>query len=837
MNYTSKRRHFYLIFTIFFLNLSTFVFSGDTLTSTQSLTHGQTLLSAGKIFELGFFTPDKNSHNSYIGIWYKNIPTTTYVWVANRDNPVTNSSGVFKIFNQSLALFNQFQIPIWKSNQTNATNPVVQLLDTGNLVLKERGAVKGKFLWQSFDYPTDTLLPDMKLGWDLNRGLNRYISSWKRRDDPGVGDFEFNLNFHGFPEVFLLNNGHRFYRSGPWNGLRFSGVPEMKSSNEISFNFEVTKEETFYSFHISSNTLYSRLTVTSSGELQRFTWIPDTQIWNQFWYAPKDQCDHYLECGAYGICDSNASPVCKCMRGFEPRNPQAWDLRDGSGGCVRKTKLECLNDKFLHMKNMKLPESNATFVDRNVGIKECEIMCSKNCSCAAFGNWNVSNGGSGCVFWVGELLDMRQYSGGGGQDLFVRLAASDIGNGKHLDSLIIGISVGLGVLVLGLGGCIWKKKRFLSAFKQHKVGNGQQRSQDLLINEVVISSKRDYSGEKDQDELELPLFDFGTISTATDNFSDDNKLGQGGFGCVYKARLVEGQEVAVKRLSRNSGQGVEEFKNEVKLIARLQHRNLVRLLGCCIESDEKMLIYELLENRSLDSVLFNKAKSSLLNWQRRFNIVCGIARGLLYLHQDSRFRIIHRDMKASNILLDGEWNPKISDFGMARIFGGDQTEANTVRVVGTYGYMSPEYAMDGNFSVKSDVFSFGVLVLEIVSGNKNRGFYHSNSELNLLGHAWRLWKDENGLELLDTSVGSTFSASEVLRCIQVGLLCVQERAEDRPTMASVVLMLSSENATMAQPKTPGYCLGRNPFETDSSSGKQDETFTVNQVTVSMLHAR
>ncbi|KAG4999421.1 hypothetical protein JHK87_020493 [Glycine soja] len=364
-----------------------------------------------------------------------------------------------------------------------------------------------------------------------------------------------------------------------------------------------------------------------------------------------------------------------------------------------------------------------------------------------------------------------------------------------------------------------------------------ERSQDLLMNEGVFSSNREQTGESNMDDLELPLFDFNTITMATNNFSDENKLGQGGFGIVYKGRLMEGQNIAVKRLSKNSGQGIDEFKNEVKLIVKLQHRNLVRLLGCSIQMDEKMLVYEYMENRSLDAILFDKTKRSSLDWQRRFNIICGIARGLLYLHQDSRFRIIHRDLKASNILLDKEMNPKISDFGMARIFGTDQTEANTMRVVGTYGYMSPEYAMDGIFSVKSDVFSFGVLVLEIISGKKNRGFYSANKELNLLGHAWKLWKEENALELIDPSIDNSYSESEVLRCIQVGLLCVQERAEDRPTMASVVLMLSSDTASMSQPKNPGFCLGRNPMETDSSSSKQEESCTVNQVTVTMLDAR
>ncbi|XP_057752417.1 receptor-like serine/threonine-protein kinase SD1-8 isoform X3 [Arachis stenosperma] len=418
---------------------------------------------------------------------------------------------------------------------------------------------------------------------------------------------------------------------------------------------------------------------------------------------------------------------------------------------------------------------------------------------------------------------------------------TESGDGSHNTAKVVGIIVGGAALILlALAICLllWKKRKFPCMLERETVHRGSlERSQDLLMTEVVFSSNREQSGERKIDDLELPLFDFNTLTMATKNFSEENKLGQGGFGVVYKGRLMEGQEIAVKRLSKNSGQGVEEFKNEVKLIVKLQHRNLVRLLGCSIQMDEKMLVYEYLENRSLDGILFDKAKSSSLDWPRRFSIICGIARGLLYLHHDSRFKIIHRDLKASNILLDKEMNPKISDFGMARIFSTNQTEANTMRVVGTYGYMSPEYAMDGIFSVKSDVFSFGVLVLEIITGKKNRGFYYANAELNLLGHAWKQWNEGNALELIDSSIDNSYSSSEVLRCVQVGLLCVQERAEDRPTMSSVVLMLSSETASMPQPKNPGFCLGRNPMETDSSSSKQDETFTVNQVTVTMLNAR
>ncbi|XP_052114851.1 receptor-like serine/threonine-protein kinase SD1-8 isoform X1 [Arachis duranensis] len=827
--------------------------SSDTLTKSQILRTNQTLLSPKGIFQLGFFSPtDDDSTSLYLAIWYNNILPRTVVWVANRDTPLQSSTGFLQIAETgSINIVNHSLKSIWSSNQTTQQpqNPVLKLLDSGNLVLRESNENDdpSKFLWQSFDYPTDTLLSGMKLGWNLDTNTEKHLTSWKFQDQaPSTGDYSFKMNFHGLPEIFLWNKDKITYRSGPWNGARFSGVPEMQPvTDSIKFTFHVDEHQVYYTFFIGNESLFSRLLVSSSGELQRLTWIESTQAWNKFWYAPKDQCDYYRECGAYGVCDANASPVCQCVKGFRPKNPQAWNLRDGSNGCVRKTELECESDGFLKMGNVKLPETTSVFVNRSMGIMECGEVCRRNCSCTAYANIEITGGGSGCVMWIGPLLDIRRYPSGG-QDLYVRLAASDLadtesGDGSHNTAKVVGIIVGGAALILlALAICflLWKKRKFPCMLERETVHRGSlERSQDLLMTEVVFSSNREQSSERKIDDLELPLFDFNTLTMATKNFSEENKLGQGGFGVVYKGRLMEGQEIAVKRLSKNSGQGVEEFKNEVKLIVKLQHRNLVRLLGCSIQMDEKMLVYEYLENRSLDGILFDKAKSSSLDWPRRFSIICGIARGLLYLHHDSRFKIIHRDLKASNILLDKEMNPKISDFGMARIFSTNQTEANTMRVVGTYGYMSPEYAMDGIFSVKSDVFSFGVLVLEIITGKKNRGFYYANAELNLLGHAWKQWNEGNALELIDSSIDNSYSSSEVLRCVQVGLLCVQERAEDRPTMSSVVLMLSSETASMPQPKNPGFCLGRNPMETDSSSSKQDETFTVNQVTVTMLNAR
>ncbi|XP_068639276.1 cysteine-rich receptor-like protein kinase 10 [Aristolochia californica] len=310
-----------------------------------------------------------------------------------------------------------------------------------------------------------------------------------------------------------------------------------------------------------------------------------------------------------------------------------------------------------------------------------------------------------------------------------------------------------------------------------------------------------FGGDED-----LLQFDFGRIKAATNNFSQANKLGEGGFGPVYKGKLSSGREIAVKRLSVNSGQGVQEFKNEVVLIAKLQHRNLVRHLGCCIQGQEKLLIYEFVVNKSLDCYLFDPVKRAKLDWETRYKIIEGIARGLLYLHEDSRLKIIHRDLKASNVLLDADMNPKISDFGMSRIFATDETQGNTSRIAGTFGYMSPEYAMHGQFSAKLDVFSFGVLLLEIVSGQKNSSFYQSTSAEDLLSYAWRLWKEGRAMEVIDECLKESSPVEELLKCIQIGMLCVQESVTDRPTMSTVVLMLSSGSVTVPTPSPPAYFL-------------------------------
>ncbi|CAF1859469.1 unnamed protein product [Brassica oleracea] len=381
--------------------------------------------------------------------------------------------------------------------------------------------------------------------------------------------------------------------------------------------------------------------------------------------------------------------------------------------------------------------------------QECKEKCNRNCNCTAFANPDMQNS---CVIWVGEIIDLRK-SMIAGQDLFVRLAATDIWN------------------------------------------------------------------------LQCVPMELVKVVKATENFSDCNKIGKGGYGIVYKGILPDGQAIAAKRLLVRSAHGIEGFTNEVNLIASVQHVNLVQLLGYCFEGEEMILLFELMENSSLDTYIFDKTKSYKIDWEKRWDITNAIARGLLYLHQDIRYRILHRDLKPSNILLDKDMVPKISDFGMAKLFARDETEAtSTTNMVGTFGYMPPEYAIDRICSKQR------ILILQFYVSLTNQvvlffSFFliDQNALFFFFEQIWKLWLEGKGLDIVDPVIvdsSSTFRPSEVLRCIHIGLLCVQETKDNRPLMSSVMLMLTSDKTEMNQPERPGSFVIRNRFVIGSSSSNQ-----------------
>ncbi|XP_072987855.1 receptor-like serine/threonine-protein kinase SD1-8 isoform X1 [Typha latifolia] len=682
----------------------------------------------------------------------------------------------------------------------------------------------------------------MKLGWNLTSNLNRNLTCWKSDVDPSIGDYTVTMDIQGDPQISLLSDSGQKWRSGTWNGIEFSGIPEMMNFSGFTFTFINNKDAVYYSYDLPNKPFLTRLVINATGKVQRYVWIDSYGSWSLFWNAPDGSCQGYSTCGPYGVCNSNASPICSCLHGFEPKSPADWALRDASTGCMRKTALDCRNgtDLFMKVSNVQLPDTSNATVDMDVGLEECRNRCLMNCSCTAYANADVRGGGSGCIIWVDQLVNLELFVDAG-QDLYVRLAAADFASSstseestKRKFRAIASACLTFGLLLCAIvAWFIWRRRRERKRGTITLLHSKASIGFLVLLNKQAISffhSTQEHESNRENEDVEMPLFDFAELVAATNNFSPGNKLGEGGFGPVYKGETSEGQEIAVKRLAKTSLQGTEEFKNEVTLIAKLQHRNLVQILGCCIQGEERMLVYEYMPNNSLDFFLFDKDKSSVLDWEMRYRIINGIARGLLYLHQDSRFRIIHRDLKASNILLDRNMNPKISDFGMARIFGGDETMTRTQKVVGTYGYMSPEYAMDGIFSVKSDVFSFGVLILEIISGQKNRGVYLSEPHLYLLGKAWRLWNGRKSLELIDPSMGYSFSVTEVVRCIKVGLLCVQEFPQDRPTISSAVLMLGSDEASVPEPKRPGF-LALKAFSDEQG------LHSVNDVTISITTGR
>ncbi|ESW03779.1 hypothetical protein PHAVU_011G041400 [Phaseolus vulgaris] len=939
----------------------------DTLKATQKITHPGNLVSSNATFELGFFSPPgvKNGEKRYLGIWYHGLDPQTVVWVANRDDPVADSSGVFRIAEDGNVVVEYASKRHWSSElePSSSTNRTLKLLDSGNLVLIDDSQTT--YLWQSFQHPTDTFLPGMKMDATLS------LTCWRNSADPTPGSFTFKQIQLEEKQSFRVENESQIY----WALEELDSEPaSLTVFNLLNNDTSATK-----SYNYSNKTLFvsqpymynkSRLVMNSSGEILFLQWDKKESQWNKKWSGPKDKCDTYNYCGNFGVCNRDNYFRCKCLPGFSHSFLSNGESK--SKGCSRKSISCTSNVTFLNLTNIKLRNPDQGFHTQTEA--ECKSSCIDTCSeCQAysFNNSRYNDRGSySCNIWTRNLPSLLEnYQQG--RDLSIWVNTADIAptarscepcgtyaipyplstgpncgdplynkfnctkstgkvsfmmpggisypvtwidedtrvffiqpdynnsfdssfnprnsfdfpfsvtkytegviqinwlpapeppcsklidcinwpnstcratgegesrcycdsnyiwnntimrctreapSGNHSTRLKLILLVTLGSLAtvacITAFGIVWKKKKAL------KLDRASTR-----IQESLHESERHVKGliglgsleEKGIEGIEVPCYTFASILAATDNFSDSNKLGRGGYGPVYKGTFPGGQEIAVKRLSSVSTQGLEEFKNEVILIAKLQHRNLVRLRGYCIKGVEKILLYEYMPNKSLDSIIFDRSRTILLDWPMRFEIIVGIARGMLYLHQDSRLRVIHRDLKTSNVLLDKEMNPKISDFGLAKIFGGKETEASTERVVGTFGYMAPEYALDGFFSVKSDVFSFGVVLLEILSGKKNTGFYESKQISSLLGYAWNLWSGNKLLDLMDSCLGETCNKNQFIKCAIIGLLCTQDEPIDRPTMSNILYMLDIETTTMPIPRQPTFFMTKRYSSSASSS--------------------
>ncbi|KAL2475492.1 S-locus lectin protein kinase family protein [Abeliophyllum distichum] len=467
------------ILTYFLVFIFQICSSTDTIGPNQSLKDGNILVSSGNAFALGFFSPGK-SRNRYIGIWYNEVPEQTVVWVANRDNPINGTSGVFAIDPAgNLVLSDESRnLSVWSTNVSSITlqkSSSAQLMETGNLLLCQDQS-KSVIAWQSFDYPTNTILPNMKAGWNRRTGLNPFFRSWKSHDDPGTGEYVFKLELNGTPQFFLYKGSDWLWRTGPWNGLRWSGVPEMNPNFVFNISYVENDDEETITYVMKDPSIFSRMVLNESGTLERLTWQGPERGWSRFWYAPKDQW-------------------------FEPQLERQWYLREASHGCKRKQ-------------------------EENVCEKWGGIY-------QAFAIANISEGGNGCITWHGNLVDIRQFSNNG-QDLYIRVSAAELAqntrnskgfHGKRLATTVVASIVGM-LLILFLASWLAKKKR-----------KGAKRETKPLYSSSTGLTSYD-SGGKEMDgsgtNAEVSVFDVNTIVSATDDFSQSNKLGEGGFGAVYK---------------------------------------------------------------------------------------------------------------------------------------------------------------------------------------------------------------------------------------------------------------------------------------------------------------
>ncbi|XP_013633010.1 PREDICTED: receptor-like serine/threonine-protein kinase SD1-8 [Brassica oleracea var. oleracea] len=650
------------------------------------------MISPGNVFELGFFklagsNTKEDSERWYLGLWfYKASSKMKPLWVANRETPLYDSKGALKIYKSNLVIVNQSGNIIWSSSNAvvhsppKASSVVAEILSNGNFVLRYSDNNRGdSFLWESFDYPTDTLLP----GSDSAKGVNRSLTSWISNNKPSIGIYSYALLSRN-QEMFLL---------------------DAKSSPVYRRSFGLKTPYALGKGYL--------LQVTYDGILQQLSWSPTTREKNLIWHAPRDDCDRFgLICGSNSVCSLEKEDVhefasCTCFKGFKPRNLWGWLLTDMTEGCQRISRLNCTGNGFQVLKNVKLPDTKDAGVERSIGPKEFLIyLIYEHCKV-------VNNYTSKWLLVISAKL-------------------------KRFSGTIKGV-------IIGGGGTICTVLAFTILWWCWKRMQKPSGATDLLID-------GDRTDSYEVVAARVQRIEFLTIAEATNDFCDSNILGKGGFDTVYKGKLVEGTDIAVKRLTRVSDSGTSQFLNEVNLISELQHFNVISLLGYCFHSDEHILVFEYHANRSLDLYIFGSTESSKLSWKIRHKIIKGIARGMTYLHHDSCVTIIHRDLKVSNILLDKDMNPKISDFGISRLVSRDHIQTNTKKVSGTRGYIAPECWSDKIFTKKTDVFSFGVVILEIISGKANYKFTNSKGETSLLTCMWRNWEEESLIEVVDPSI-------------------------------------------------------------------------------------
>ncbi|KAK8956652.1 G-type lectin S-receptor-like serine/threonine-protein kinase SD2-2 [Platanthera zijinensis] len=741
-----------------------------TLASPPLIAINTTILSPNRTFELGFFSVDGGSA-WYLGIWYASIPIRTYVWVANRLSPVRAAppSG-FLTTAGHLAVLDSSGYVQWETDNA-VPAAAVQLHDTGNLALLSVGG-GGDIAWQSFDFPADTWLPEMAVRGAMS------ITSWRSPTDPSPGEFSLRLRPPNFGEFELVFNGSvSYWWTGNWTGSRFAGVPEMTVPYIYNFRFSnpFTPDAAFdYSQSPQEESglrlLLSRFAVDSSGQLMQYTWSPQAASWNIFWSRPEIPCRVYGRCGRLGFCAGGGLRPCSCPAGLHPVNPAGWNSGDFSGGCFHDAICPVVGVDaeivFKEIGPIQFDDAvDSTFI--GVSRRYCEDSCRKNCSC--FGLTYNSESRT-CTNLYGSAYNLRNSTSS--PIMFIK---NTPGIGSSNRKRMIKWKVGL---LIGIISALVSNLAIAAAL-------------GLILLRRHRRQKRmaEYGG--------LKVFTYKELSSATRGFSE--KLGQGGFGVVFRGTLPDSTPVAVKRLERPGGGGDREFRAEVRTIGNVQHVNLVRLRGFCSEDPQRLLVYDYMPNGPLSAYLGRSSNPPPLSWPARFRIAVGTARGIAYLHEECRDCIIHCDIKPENILLDLDFIPRVSDFGLAKLVGRDLSRVlATTR--GTRGYVAPEWISGVAITAKADVYSYGMTLMEIIGGRRNVEAPQEGEE-EWFFPAWaarRIVEGDLG-SVVEEAEG--FDRREAERAGRVAVWCIQDEEGARPAMGTVVKMLEG-TVEVASPPLP-----------------------------------
>uniref|UniRef100_A0ACD5UIZ8 Uncharacterized protein n=1 Tax=Avena sativa TaxID=4498 RepID=A0ACD5UIZ8_AVESA len=780
--------------------------ANDTLTAGQVLTVGDKLVSRNGKFALGFFQPAATAStttskftdttspaaaNWYLGIWFNQIPVFTTVWVANRDDPIADdpkltltthlkisSDGDLVIVHDDLVLWSA-QIANNSRTDTNistTTTSVVLMNNSGNLVLTSSS---DQVLWESFDCPTDVVLPGAEFGWNKVTGLNRMAISKKSTVDPGSGSYSVELQTNGNGIILKRRQGsivYRTYESESSSILKLMpriqkllGLVPRTKGVVIPQHVDNTKEE-YYMYTSLNDSSSSFLSLDISGQIKLNIWSQDERSWQAVLADPLDVCTPPATCGPFTVCNGNAQPSCDCMERFSKKSPRHWEFGDRSQGCIRDSPLYCTTNKnTTNSTDMFLPVSWVTLpydprsTDIGTTRSKCEEACLSSCSCTAY-----SYNNSICSVWHGKLLGVNLNDGietTSEDTLYFRLAAKDepiLQNAKRKPNvgLLTAATVSSFVLLM------------------------------LMLVLVIWRSKLGWCVSplyRNQGATGIMAFRYTDLAHATKNFSE--KLGTGGFGSVYKGVLSDSTTIAVKRLD-GTRQGEKQFRAEVSSLGLVHHVNLVKLIGFCSQGDNRLLVYENMPNGSLDGHLF-KSTAVVLNWDTRYQIVLGIARGISYLHQSCRECVIHCDIKPENILLDASFFPKVADFGMAAFVGRNFSRVLTT-FRGTVGYLALEWLSGVAITPKVDVYSFGMVLFEIISGRRNLPEEHTDNEDHVKYFPTLVINKLHGGEiqsLVDPRLHDVFNAEQVERVCKVALWCIQDNEYDRPMMSEVVRVL------------------------------------------------